>query len=125
MMFYLFSMSAMAGYECKFTLFHSHDIDQAIAKATASVETRRFSKGDLGSLFVESETRRKTISIDINAFMSGWANGEEATFIMMRRETSKRSQKTQIISDKLIMKGNEKQTFWFDSYKLDISCKAN
>ena len=81
--------------------------------------------GNMGVLFVESESKRRQTTLEINGVMSGWENEEDASFVIIRREKRKHSSKIQRLTDQVIMvKGNDKTTGWFDSYKLDVECKT-
>ncbi len=79
----------------------------------------------MGTLFLELEKRTKKVSLDINAVMSGWAGEEDANFVIIRKAKRKYSANhAETISEIMTVKGTDKLTGWFDSYKLDISCEV-
>ena len=121
----LYSMSAVAGYECVLKLAHTEDLHTVVAEKTVTIAQGKMTSGNMGTLFVEFERNRKRISIDINAVMSGWKGEEDASFIMIRRTKKRYSNRSSTISEIMTVKGDDQMTGWFDSYKLDISCKAS
>ena len=120
----LYSMSAVAGYECVLKLAHTEDLNTTVAEKTVTIDQGRMTSGNMGTLFVEFERNRKRISIDINAVMSGWKGEEDASFIMIRRTKKRYSNSSATISEIMTVKGDDQMTGWFDSYKLEISCKV-
>jgi len=118
------SMSSLASYECQLKLARNDDIDSTIAEKTLTIDQGRMNSGNMGTLFVEYEKNRKKISLDINAVMSGWRGEEDATFVIIRRIKKRYSTNAETLSEILTVKGNDKITGWFDSYKLDISCQV-
>ena len=121
----LYSMSAVAGYECVLKLAHTEDLYTTVAEKTVSIDQGRMISGNMGTLFVEFERNPKRISIDINAVMSGWKGEEDASFIMIRRTQKRYSNSSSTSSEIMTVKGDDQMTGWFDSYKLDISCKSS
>ena len=120
----LYSMSAVAGYDCNLKLAHSTNPDQVIGEKTLTIAQGNMNSGNMGTLFVESENNRKKISLDINAVMSGWDSDENATFVMIRRTKKRYSTSSSTVSEIMTIKGNDHVTGSFDSYKLDINCKV-
>ena len=123
--FNLYSMSAVAGYDCTLKLAHNEDLYKTIAEKTLSIETSAMNSGNMGTLFVELAKNRKKISLDINAVMSGWKGEEDATVVIIRRTEKRYSSSSQTVSEIMTVKGDNKLTGWFDSYKLDMSCKVS
>jgi hypothetical protein len=120
----LYSMSAVAGYECTLKLAHSEDLNQVIAEKVLVIKKGEMRSRNMGTLFVEFEKRKKSISLDINAVMSGWQNEEDATFVILRRTKTRRTTSSETISEIMNLKGDDQLTGWFDSYKLDINCQT-
>lgn len=119
------SLKAFAGQECKLRLSHTEDLFTTIAEGTLSAH-----KSDLRSIlikdfFVEFEKGKKKQSIALKVFLNGWS-GEEEVVIAAFRRNQKRSNSTLVnLSQKVSLRGNHKDTLWFDSYKLDIDCALN
>lgn len=122
--FNLYSMSAVAGYECTLKLAHSENLNKVIAEKVLVIDRAEMKSGNMGTLFVEYQKKKRSISLDINAVMSGWANEEDATFVILRRTKTRRSTSAETISEIMNLKGDNQLTSWFDSYKLDINCRA-
>lgn len=116
------SLPAMADYECTLKLSHTEDLYQVIAEKTLRVESGQMKSGNMGTLLIETETKRKKITLDINAVLSGWKGEEDASFVMIRRLRKKHSTNGETISEVMTVKGDDELTGWFDSYKLDIVC---
>jgi hypothetical protein len=122
--FNLYSMSAVAGYDCVLKLAHNDDLYKTVAEKTITIEQGAMRSGSFGTLLVESEQRHKRISLDINAVMSGWKGEEDASFVVLRRTMKRSSNETQTVSEVMTVQGDEKMTGWFDAYKLDIKCQV-
>lgn len=122
--FNLYSVSAVAGYECHLKLSHTEDPHKVIAEKSVRIEEGRIISGYMGTLFTEDAKKRKETSLDINAVMSGWKGEEDASIVIIRRATNKRNVETNTISEVMTVKGDNSLTGWFDSYKLDISCEV-
>jgi len=123
-LFNIYSMSAVAGYDCTLKLFHTNDLNKVIASKTLSIAQGRMNSGNMGTLYVEFEKNRKKISIDINAVLNGWSSEEDATFVMIRRTKKRYSSSVETISEIMNVHGNDQMVGWFDSYKLDINCQV-
>ena len=122
-LFNLYSMSAVAGYECTLKLAHSDDLNKTIAEKVIVISGGEMKSNNMGTLYVEFEKGRKKTTLDINALISGWQNEEDATFVILRQTKVKKTITAQTISDVMKLKGDDQLTGWFDSYKLDISCR--
>lgn len=123
-LFNLYSMSAVAGYHCQLSLSHTEDLKATVAQKALQVKTGNLNSGNMGTLLVENSNFRKTVAVEINAVMSGWSNEEDATFVMMRTVRKKKSTNAERISEVITVKGNDHETLWFDSYKLEIDCSV-
>lgn len=119
-----YSMSAVAGYECVLKLAHTDDLNRVVGEKTLTIAQETMNSGNMGTLFVESENGRKKVSLDINAVMNGWRGKEDATFVMIRRTKKRYSTSSSTVSEIMALKGDDNFVGWFDSYKLDISCKV-
>jgi hypothetical protein len=118
-------MSVAAHYECELKLAHSEDLYTTIAQKKIEVKKSVMDAGNMGVLYVELEGKRRRTTLEINGVMSGWENEEDASFVIIRREQRRYSAKIQRLSDQVItVKGNNKATGRFDSYKLDVECKT-
>lgn len=124
MLFNFYSMSAVAGYECVLKLAHNEDLYKTVAERTLVAERSTMSAGSMGTLFVEQDKRNKKISLDINAVMSGWSGEEDASFVIIRRTSKRRSHHAETVSEIMTVKGDSSMTGWFDNYKLEINCKV-
>lgn len=122
--FNLYSMSAVAGYDCDLKLAHNEDLYKTIAEKTLSIKEGAMNSGNMGTLYVEFEKNRKKISLDINAVMSGWKGEEDATVVIIRRTKKRYSTSSETVSEIMTVKGNNKLTGWFDAYKLEMSCQV-
>ncbi len=118
----LISFNAFAGYECELKLAHTEDLYQTIATSKISATDRDLRTIHLKEFFIEEKTKRKTISISLQAAMVGWAGEEEVAVAVFRRSVKNFSIETTSLDRKLIVKGSESGTLWFENYKLDIKC---
>lgn len=122
--FNLYSMSAVAGYECVLQLSHTENLDKVIAEKTVHIGNHQMRAGSEGILFVEYQKGKKKTTLDINSVMSGWEDEEDATFAVIRWTSNRRNVRGEAVSEKFTLKGDDELTGWFDSYKLDISCQV-
>ncbi len=116
------SLKAFAGYECDFRISHSEDLRTTIGTGKLVASSEDMKSASIKKLVIESKTKKRTISVSINAFISGWVGEEELSFAVFRREEKKSGVKLELIGEKQSLRGNQEETFWFDSYKLDVSC---
>ena len=122
--FNLYSMSAVAGYECTLQLAHTENLHQVVAEKVLTINKSEMRSGNMGTLFVESAKKKKQITLDINAVLSGWPGEEDANLVVIRKTQKKHSGSVQTISEIMNVQGNNQLTGWFDSYKLDVRCKV-
>ena len=120
-MFNLLSMNALAGYECNFQLAHTEDLITTIATKKAVVD-RTLRSGSEGTLIVESEKKKKKVSLELRSVMDGYEGSEGATFVVMRRIKNRNKSELEKVSETITITGDESQRLWFDSYKLEIQC---
>jgi hypothetical protein len=118
----LFSFNAFAGYECELKLAHTEDLYKTIAQANISATDRDLRTIHLKEFFIEEKTKRKTISVSVQAAMVGWAGEEEVAVAVFRRSVKNFSIETTSLNRKLSIKGSEAGSLWFENYKLDIKC---
>jgi hypothetical protein len=78
--------------------------------------------GSEGTLFIESEKKKKKVSLEVRSVMDGYEGSEGATFVVMRKFTKRGNSEQEKISETITLAGEENQRLWFDSYKLDIQC---
>ncbi len=119
--FNLLSMNALAGYECNFQLAHTEDLMTTIATKKAVVD-RTLRSGSEGTLIVESEKKKKKVSLELRSVMDGYEGSEGATFVVMRRIKNRNKSELEKVSETITITGDESQRLWFDSYKLEIQC---
>ncbi len=113
----LYTMSAVAGYECTLKLAHTDDLNRVVAEKTLNIAQGNMNSGNMGTLYLET-------SLDINAVMNGWRGEEDATFVIIRRNKKRYSTSSSTVSEIMTIKGTDQVTGWFDAYKLDIACKV-
>ena len=119
--FNLYSMSAVAGYECTLKLAHTEDLKQVVAEKVLTINRAEMRSGNMGTLFVESAKRNKQTTLDIHAVLSGWQGEEDMNLVVIRKTQKKHSANVSTISEIMNVQGNNQLTGWFDSYKLDVS----
>ncbi len=121
--FNLMSMNVLAGYECDLQLAHTEDLVTTIATTKAVVD-RTLKYGSEGTLIVESEKKKKKVSIELRSVMDGYEGSESASFVVMRRFTKRGNSSLEKISEVVTLSGDESQRLWFDNYKLEIQCQV-
>jgi hypothetical protein len=121
--FNLMSMNVLAGYECDLQLAHTEDLVTTIATKKAVVD-RTLKSGSEGTLIVESEKKKKKVSIELRSVMDGYEGSESASFVVMRRFTKRGNSSLEKISEVVTLSGDESQRLWFDNYKLEIQCQV-
>ena len=75
--------------------------------------------------FVEFEKGNKRRTIALKIFMDGWSGEEEMTVAAFRRHEKRSNVELDLISEKVSLRGNARDTLWFDAYKLEIECSLN
>ncbi len=118
-----YSMSAVAGYECALQLAHTENLNQVVAEKVISISTDEIRSENIGNLFIESLKGKNKTSIEGQAIISGWEGQEDLNLVMLRNTQVKNISDSQKISETITLKGNQLETAWFDTYKLDINCK--
>jgi hypothetical protein len=121
LIFNVISMNALAGYECNFQLAHIEDLNTTIATKTARID-RTLRSGSEGTFIIESEKKKKKVSLELRSVMDGYEGSEGATFVVMRRFTKRNNSELEKISETITLTGEESQRLWFDNYKLEIQC---
>lgn len=120
-----FCLKAFAGYECKFDLAHTEDLRTTIVTKTITASSKDMRSQMIRDFFIEKEKGNKVQSVALNVFIDGWEGEEEITIAMFRRNQKKSDVNLQVISEKVSLRGNDKDTLWFDAYKLEIDCSIN
>jgi len=120
-----FCLKAFAGYECKFELAHTEDLRAPLVQKTMTASSKDMRSQMIKDFFIEKEKGNKVQSVALNAFIDGWEGEEEITIAMFRRNQKKSDVTLQVISEKVSLRGNDKDTLWFDAYKLEIDCSIN
>jgi len=126
LLFMLFSLSlnAFAGYECSISIFHIEDLDTVVAEKTFFADDSDMKTIMHQDLIIESEKNNRKTSIDLRTFTVGWRGEEEITLAAFRKTQKKSKSSLELISHKVSLHGDDKDTLWFDSYKLDIECNV-
>ena len=122
--FNLMSMNVLAAYECDIQLAHTEDLVTTIATKKAMVD-RTLKSGSEGTLIVESEKKKKKVSLELRSVMDGYEGSESASFVVMRRFTKRGNTDLKRISEVVTLSGDDSQRLWFDNYKLDIQCQVS
>jgi uncharacterized protein YjhX (UPF0386 family) len=117
-----FCLKAFAGYECNFDLAHTEDLRSSIANKTITASSKDMRSQMIRDFFIELEKGNKVRSIALNIFVDGWEGEEEITLAVFRRLQKKSDVQLDLISQKVSLRGNAKDTLWFDAYKLEIDC---
>jgi hypothetical protein len=120
----LFCLKAFAGYECKFDLAHVEDLRSSVAKKTITASEKDMRSEMVKDFFVEMEKENKSRSVALNVFIDGWAGEEEMTVAVFRRNQKKSNVDLRLISEKVSLRGSDRDTVWFDVYKLEIDCSV-
>lgn len=120
--FNLYSMSAVAGYECTVQLTNIEDPMISSSEKMISIDRNELKSRNMGTFAIESQESKRLTSIQMNAVMSGWQGEEDIHFVMMRRFQKRSKVKFETISEIMSVKGDKSSTFWFDNYRLDIDC---
>ena len=120
--FNLYSMSAVAGYECTVQLTNIEDPMISSSEKMISIDRNELKFRNMGTFAIESQESKRLTSIQMNAVMSGWQGEEDIHFVMMRRFQKRSKVKFETISEIMSVKGDKSSTFWFDNYRLDIDC---
>lgn len=120
--FNLYSMSAVAGYECTVQLTNIEDPMISSSEKMISIDRNELKSRNMGTFAIESQESKRLTSIQMNAVMSGWQGEEDIHFVMMRRFQKRSKIKFETISEIMSVKGDNSSTFWFDNYRLDIDC---
>jgi len=122
--FNLYSMSAVAGYECTVQLTNIEDPMISSSEKMISIDRNELKSRNMGTFAIESQESKRLTSIQMNAVMSGWQGEEDIHFVMMRRFEKRSKVKFETISEIMSVKGDKSSTFWFDNYRLDIDCNV-
>jgi hypothetical protein len=122
--FNLYSMSAVAGYECTVQLTNIEDPMISSSEKMISIDRNELKSRNMGTFAIESQESKRLTSIQMNAVMSGWQGEEDIHFVMMRRFQKRSKIKFETISEIMSVKGDKSSTFWFDNYRLDIDCNV-
>jgi hypothetical protein len=120
--FNLYSMSAVAGYECMVQLTNIEDPMISSSEKMIRIDRNELRSRNMGTFAIESQESKRLTSIQMNAVMSGWQGEEDIHFVMMRRFEKRSKIKFETISEIMSVKGDKSSTFWFDNYRLDIDC---
>lgn len=101
-----YSMKAAASYRCNLKLSHVDNLDQTLIE-----KSLKASDSDMHSTIESLESQK----LFLNHFITGWKGEEEATFVISKNNEDK--------SEKIELRGNDHETLWYDSYRLEASCE--
>jgi hypothetical protein len=118
------SFNTFAGYECHLSIFHTEDLHTAITEKTFFMDDSGMKTNIHEDFVIESQMKNRKTSIDLRTFTVGWRGEEEVTLVAFRNFQEKNKNNLESISNKVSLRGDSKDTLWFDSYKLDIECKV-
>lgn len=119
------SVKAFAGYQCELKLAHTEDLYKTIATRTIKASDDDMKSLAVKDFFIEKEAKKRMTSLMLKAFVSGWSGEEQLVIALFRRKEKKSDVNMVLISQKVSLRGNDRDTLWFDSYKLDIDCFLN
>lgn len=124
--FNLYSINAVADYQCVMKLKTIDQPVQVVSEKTYTVARSVMSAGSLGELHVEDKRKKKRITFEVNSVMSGWAGEEDATFVIMRRETTRRKTHVESFSNIMTVKGDDVGfgTTFDLKYDVEVKCKV-
>lgn len=120
-----FCLKAFAGYECKLELAHTEDLYTPLVKTTVTATSDNMRSEMIRDFLMEKQKGNKTQAVALNMFIDGWTGEEEIVIAMFRRNQKKSDVTLKRISEKVSLRGNDKDTLWFDAYKLEIDCSIN
>jgi hypothetical protein len=118
----MISFNAMAGYQCKFSLSYSEEADLVVAEKTVVANEKDMRSGVINDLFMEFPESDIQTNIALKFMLVGWSGEESITLDAHRSHQRKSEVSMEVLSDKVTLRGNDKDTLWFDSYKLDTEC---
>jgi hypothetical protein len=123
--FNLYSMSAVAGYDCVLHLYNNQQLDQPLAVKSMLIEQDEMRAFNPGTLLVERTTWRRKQSLELNATLGGWTGDEHATFLFLRKQQRRFSADSEAITEPIQLKGNQEISHWFDKYVVNIKCQTS
>lgn len=112
------SFEAFAGYQCEFSLTENNDMNKVIA--TKRVEA---SPKDLRSEMIENFFVTDKAALSVKVFIDGWLGEEEMTAEVLKKTED--NEKLESVSEKVSLRGDDRGSVWFDSYKLNVNCSLS
>lgn len=119
----LYSVKSFAAYECKYDLYDIDDLKQSISSRIVTAHEKDMRSLFIHDLYTEEIKGRKKTSISLKVFIDGWLGEEEMAVAAFRDQSKNERSKLVLISEKTLLRGEDKAMMWFDSYKMDISCR--
>lgn len=116
LIFMMISFNSFAGYQCEVALSDSNKLNEVVAKKTVVASDK-----DLRSEMIEdfyTEVGKESFVLKI--FIDGWSGEEEMSAVVYGKRNS--GEKLEALSEKVSLRGDDKETLWFDSYKLKVTC---
>lgn len=116
LLFFVLSFNAFAGYQCELALSEGDQINKTLA-----VKTVIASEKDLKSEIIDNfHTITGEHTLVLKVFIDGWSGEEEMSATVFSK--AKGAEKLEPVSEKVSLRGDDKETLWFDSYKLKVTC---
>lgn len=112
------SFEAFAGYQCELSLTDNNDMNKVIA--TKKVEA---SPKDLRSEMIENFFVTEKEALSVKVFIDGWLGEEEMTAEVLKKTED--NEKLESVSEKVSLRGDDRGSVWFDSYKLKVNCSLS
>lgn len=112
------SFEAFAGYQCDLSLTDSSDTNKIIASKKVEASPK-----DLRSEMIENFFVTGKQSLSVKVFIDGWLGEEEMSAVVLKKEND--SEKFEPVSEKVSLRGDDRGSVWFDSYKLKVNCSLS
>ena len=110
------SLNAFAGYQCELALSEGDQINKTVATKTVVA-----SEKDLKSEIIDNfHTLSGDRTLVLKVFIDGWNGEEEMSATVFSK--AKDGKKLEPVSEKVSLRGDDKEILWFDAYKLKVTC---
>lgn len=112
------SFEAFAGYQCELSLTDSNDMNKIIASKKVEASPK-----DLRSEMIENFFVSGNQALSVKVFIDGWNGEEEMSAVVFKKAGD--SEKLEPVSEKVSLRGDDRGSVWFDSYKLKVNCSLS
>lgn len=116
LLFLVLSFNAFAGYQCELALSEGDKIDKTVATKTVIASEKDLRSEIIDNFYTLTGDRTLVLKI----FIDGWSGEEEMSATVFRK--IKAGEKLEPVSERVSLRGNDKETLWFDAYKLKVTC---